>query len=395
MLHVDTPSTPLSFMSFASTETDTWDESTMRTSVQRDGGVFRSLASIMEDISDCTWASEACDHSMMSRSEDVNCHPYPDPSRYLFTVGGWNDFTSQAIYEAKIEAKKEALKAEIERRVAERMPRINGPVLINSSSFASLPDTKPGIPRSVSDMIRDYLEKEGAGKMTPSYLRPIPHSSSAKPLPLCLKPKQTTRVSDSDKASLARLQHSWEVASFGGWYMKDSDCHSLYIVERTWPQLRNSYHLFKIASHEDIERRIARVHHQLTSLVHSLRHSISDLQQLAIDVDRNCAQHIKNQKVPPSRSYWSFSILSKDANNEKSSDELDDDDKNRNAKDMRFNLGWAAPGTALNESKAARIERLRKDGFSRVGLRNEQRGHKGDEWYAYMCEDALKDVTCL
>jgi hypothetical protein len=99
--------------------------------------------------------------------------------------------------------------------------------------------------------------------------------------------------------------------------------------------------------------------------------------------------------VPPSKSYWSFSALSKNVTDEKSSDDYDDDHANRNRMDTRFNLGWAAPGTVLNESKAARIERLRKDGFETVGLRNEQRGHKGDEWYSYLCEETLKDIACL
>lgn len=382
-------------MSFVSAETDYWDESIMSTPVQRDGGGFRSLASIMEDMSDCTWASETWNNSTMSRGQDFTYQAYLVHSRDSFSIDDRNGFTSQAIYEARIEGKKEALKTEIERRVAERMPKIDEPVLVNSSSFASLPGNKEGMPRSVSDMIRDYLGKEGAEKMTPSCLRPIPKSSSARPLPLCLKPKQTMRVSDSDKPSLARLQHAWEVASFGGWYMVDSDCHSLSLVEQTWPQLRDSYHLENLANHYETEARIVRFDHQLTSLVQSLQQNISDLHQLAIEINHHRTLHLQTQKVPPSKSYWSFTTLSKDAAHKKSSDEFDDDHANRNTKDMRFNLGWAAPGTVLNESKAARIERLRKDGFRTVGLWNVQRGHKGDEWYSYLCEEALKDVACL
>lgn len=383
-------------MSLVYAETDHWDDSMMSTPVQRYGGGLRSLASIMEDMSDCGWASEAWNNSTMSEGCDSSFQSYPIPSTNSFSVDDRNGFTSQALYEARIEAKKESLKAEIERRVAERMPNVDEPTLVKSSSFASLPGANGGMPRSVSDMIREYLGKEAAEKMTPSCLRPIPHSSSAKPLPLCLKPKQAMRVSDSDKASLARLQHAWEVASFGGWYVADSDCQSLSRVERTWPQLCEPYHLDKIACHDDIETHIARFDHQLTSLVYSLQHNISGLHQLVTDIKHDRTLHLQTQKIPPSKSYWSFSSLSKDATYEKHSDDLDDNQHhNRSTKDMRFNLGWAAPGTVLNESKVARLERLRKDGFRTVGLRNEQRGHKGDEWYSYLCEEALKDVACL
>lgn len=395
-LQVDIPSPPLSFASCVSAEADYLDESMMSTPIQRDGAGFRSLASIMEDMSDCTWTSETWNNSMMSRGQDITYRSYPVHSRDPSSVDDRNCLTSQAIYEARIEAKKEALRVEIERRVAERMPRVDEPILVSTSSFVSLSGTRErGMPRSISDMIRDCLGKEGAEKMTPSCLRPIPHSSSARPLPLCLKPKQTMRKADSDKLSLARLEHVWEVASFNGWYMLDSDYHSLHVVERTWSHVREQHHLNKAASHQDVEARIARFDHQLTSLVQSLQHNISSLHQLATDIKHNRTLHLQTQKVPPSKSYWSFSALSKDATDEKSSDDSDDDHHNVNRMDMRFNLGWAAPGTVLNESKATRIERLRKDGFRTVGLWNEQRGHKGDEWYAYLCEEALKDAACF
>ncbi|EEA28707.1 conserved hypothetical protein [Talaromyces marneffei ATCC 18224] len=372
------------------------DESMMSTLGRRDGGGFRSLASITEDMSDCTWTSETWNNCMMNRGQNITNRPYPMHSRDSSSVDDWNGFMSQAIYEARIEAKKEVFRAEIERRVAERVPRVNEPILVNMSSFASLPSSKgKGMPRSISDMIRDCLGKEGAEEMTPSCLRPMPRSSSAKPLPLCLKPKQTVRASDSDKASLARLEHAWEVACFGGWYMIDSDRHSLHVVEQSWTQLRERCHFNKIASNgnSDIEARITRFDHQLSSLVQSLQHNISDIHQLATDISHNRTLHLQTQKVPPSKSYWSFSALSQDVTDEKSSDDSDDD--HHNTKDMRFNLGWAAPGTVLNENKVARIRRLRKDGFRTVGLRNEQRGHKGDEWYSYLCEEALKDAACL
>ncbi|KAE8555675.1 hypothetical protein EYB25_000373 [Talaromyces marneffei] len=393
-LHVDIPSPPLSSMSFCSAETAYRDESMMSTLGRRDGGGFRSLASITEDMSDCTWTSETWNNCMMNRGQNITNRPYPMHSRDSSSVDDWNGFMSQAIYEARIEAKKEVFRAEIERRVAERVPRVNEPILVNMSSFASLPSSKgKGMPRSISDMIRDCLGKEGAEEMTPSCLRPMPRSSSAKPLPLCLKPKQTVRASDSDKASLARLEHAWEVACFGGWYMIDSDRHSLHVVEQSWTQLRERCHFNKIASNgnSDIEARITRFDHQLSSLVQSLQHNISDIHQLATDISHNRTLHLQTQKVPPSKSYWSFSALSQDVTDEKSSDDSDDD--HHNTKDMRFNLGWAAPGTVLNENKVARIRRLRKDGFRTVGLRNEQRGHKGDEWYSYLCEEALKDAA--
>lgn len=395
-LHVDIPSPSPKSLIFISAETGHWDESMMSTPVQRYGGGLRSLASIMEDMSDCDWTLEAWNNSTMSRGHDVSLQQYPATSASLFPVDDRNGFTSQAIYEARIEAKKEVLRAEINRRVSERMPQIDKPILVNSSSFASLPETRGGPPRSVSDMIRDYLGEEGAENMTPSCLRPIPRSSSAKPMPLCLKPKQTMRVSDSDKASLAHLQRAWELASFGGWYMADSDCHSLSLVEQTWLQLCESYHLDKFASHDDIEARISRFDHLLTSLVYSLHRKIFDLHQLATEINHNRTLHLQTRKIPPSKSYWSFSALSKDVPDENSREDPDNNQhSNRGTSDMRFNSGWAAPGTVLNESKAARIERLRKYGFNTVGLRNGQRGHKGTEWYSYLCEEALKDVTCL
>ncbi|EED13224.1 conserved hypothetical protein [Talaromyces stipitatus ATCC 10500] len=417
------PSPALRFNRSVSVETECRDQvvSSMASTPDQHGGL-RTLASVMKDMSD--WESET-GNSTISRGQDIryldDYRASPTRSRYSPSVDGRDLLSNQATRddrdarEASIEAIKERLRGEIEGRVAQRMQKHEEHILVNTSSIVassemhnttSSPPTSPSpnntkvkakeIPRSLSDLIRDYLGPEGNEKVKAFSPRPIPHSSSAKPLPLCPKSKTSVKIvsgSDSDKASLARLMHSWEGASFNGVYMVGSDYHSLHLVERTRPQLREKYG----PSNKDLEGHIARFENHLSSFLGSLQYNIINLRQLANEIKTNRAQYLQIQKMPPSKSYWSFSSLSQDAMDETAVGDGDDNEgrKNSTVNYLKPNPGWAAPGTELNETKEARIKRLKEDGFQAVGLRNEKRGYKGDEYYSNLCDEALRGFQSL
>jgi hypothetical protein len=331
-------------------------------------------------------------------------------------VSGESDLQGEEFPESRemrIQAKKEAWRIEIDRRIALRMQQNGGKLpripihhqfnlktkeeLDISSEVSSPAGDAPksrAIPRTMSELIHDCFGKEGNANMNASCLGPIPHSSSAKPLPLCLKPKMSEQEDrgdadpNSDRASLARLERAWELSPRNGMRLPVSDTETLHAVEGTWAQLSEEYHLAR----GTYEAQVARLNDHISSISRSLRKDIFSLRQLAGDIDYNRSSHIQGQKLPQSKSYWSFSVPPKDTIEEK---RADDYDEHRDKPAMRLNVGWAAPGTVLNETMEARIARLRKDGFRTVGLRNPKRGHKGDEYYNRLCEEALAETRGL
>lgn len=227
------------------------------------------------------------------------------------------------------------------------------------------------------------------------------HCSSLKPSPLRIKPKQTQdkvdNSSESDSTSLARLMHAWEISSFGGIYAIDSDAHSLHVVESTWPSLSRQYHISLVAENERLQalrERVTRYNHYLTSLSNQLLEAVRFLHQLATDIDSNRTTHIEARRIQPTKSYWSFAVKN-DTGSAGDTDNGEDYDEHRDKPEMKSNLGWAAPGTILNETRGERIERLRAARFETVGMQNEKRGHKGRSWYLDLCEDVLDDIEGL
>lgn len=384
---------------------------------KRDGSDTRLLANILGDMSDYSWGSDAWDSGEVSYSDearyDANDQLNVALSRRDSSEYSENEITLDPARESRIHMRTEAFRQQIEDRVAQKMRRAYDNIIASTSGIvpsdelrhvmdpfkpvenANIADGTGCLPHSVSDIIRDCLGQESSHKLTTSMLKPMPHSSSAKPLPLSLKPKvvnASASTTTSDTASLARLLHVWDNSSFGGMYMLDSDCHSLKMVESTWRMLCEKYR----GNESSLDRQVARYHDRLSSATNSLQTTITALRQLARDTEHHRQLHLQQQKGITSKSYWSLSALSNESTivNDSSDVDTPSSDQQRSCKtrDLPRNVGWAAPGTVLNETKEVRIERLRRDKFKSVGLRNKRRGHKGDKWYSEFCDKALREM---
>ncbi|KAH8705203.1 hypothetical protein BGW36DRAFT_456707 [Talaromyces proteolyticus] len=224
------------------------------------------------------------------------------------------------------------------------------------------------------------------------------YSPSAKPSPLRIKPKRMilkpVDAFNSDQFSLGRLQRFWEISSFNGIIAKNSDAQSLSAVEPTWAYLSAQYRAALSAEDECVQAlktHVTNYNNHLASLSAYLQRNVSRLRQLATTIDFNRTSHIEARRIQPTKSYWSFSVKS----NSGDFNGNDDYDEHRDKPEMKANLGWAAPGTILNETKKERVKRLKAERFRNVGMQNEKRGHKGRSWYLDLCGEILDDIEGL
>ncbi|OXV10842.1 hypothetical protein Egran_01392 [Elaphomyces granulatus] len=137
-----------------------------------------------------------------------------------------------------------------------------------------------------------------------------------------------------------------------------------------------------IVSHDHF-RSISRYNNDIISFGTQLRSNIDAVSSFIGTVNELQRVH-RASKIRRSVSFWSFTPV------ERESDRQNSDSSINAALGVINSCSIASHGVPM-ETKQQRINRLRAEGWKTVGLKNKQRGWKGEEYYQRFCSEALHD----